>query len=153
MGEYYAKKPTILSKGNQQKIQLAATLISDPDVVVLDEPFSGLDPVNASLLERMVSRLLAEQKLVLFSSHQMNYIEQFCNHIAILRNGRIVLSGNLRDIRRGYDRSRVVLSGDDDTLQAAERYFAAQTGLIAGAERGPEGLTVRLTDADRKTSC
>ena len=150
MGDYYTKKPTILSKGNQQKIQLAATLISDPDVVVLDEPFSGLDPVNASLLEQMVSRLISEQKLVLFSSHQMNYIERFCNHIAILRDGRIVLSGNLRDIRRSYDRSRLVLSGGDDTLQNAARFFAARTELVAGTERTPEGLMVRLIDADRK---
>ena len=94
-----------LSKGNQQKIQLAATLIANPDIVILDEPFSGLDPVNAMLLKDVVKEQISDQKIVLFSSHQMNYIEEFCDDIAIIHKGEIVLSGKLKEIKRSYDRS------------------------------------------------
>ncbi len=109
MSEYASKKLDTLSKGNQQKIQLVATLISDPDIVILDEPFSGLDPVNAMLLKDVVKELIADNKVVLFSSHQMNYIEEFCNNIVILNGGNIVLSGNIHEIKKSYDRSKIVI--------------------------------------------
>lgn len=80
-GEYFGKKLDTLSKGNQQKIQLAIALINDPEIVILDEPFSGLDPVNAQILKRLVQELVDEGKMVLFSSHQMSYVEQFCDDI------------------------------------------------------------------------
>ena len=104
MEEVYAKKLDTLSKGNQQKIQLASTLLHDPDIVILDEPFSGLDPVNASLLKDVVRELVAAGKTVIFSSHQMGYVEEFCDNIAILNGGRIVLDGNLQDVykRQGF---------------------------------------------------
>ena len=98
MGAYKNKKLDTLSKGNQQKIQLVATLISNPDFVILDEPFSGLDPVNAMLLKDVVHELIDDGKIVLFSSHQMSYVEEFCDDIAILHQGRIVLSGNISPI-------------------------------------------------------
>lgn len=109
MLDYKDKKLDTLSKGNQQKIQLAASLLSDPDIIVLDEPFSGLDPVNATLLKNVVSEQIAAGKLVFFSSHQMNYIEEFCQNIAILNQGKIVLSGVLRDIKRSYERNKILL--------------------------------------------
>ena len=109
MTEYRNKKLDTLSKGNQQKIQLITALAHDPHIVILDEPFSGLDPVNAMLLKDVVKEQIAKGKIVLFSSHQMNYIEEFCDSIAILHNGKVVLSGDLRDIKRNYTRDRLVV--------------------------------------------
>lgn len=99
MSEYSNKRLDALSKGNQQKIQLVTALAHDPDILILDEPFSGLDPVNAELLKEVVRDEMKRGKIILFSSHQMNYIEEFCSEIAILNGGHIVLSGNLREIR------------------------------------------------------
>lgn len=99
-----------LSKGNQQKIQLVATLIANPQIIILDEPFSGLDPVNAMMLKDIVKEQIEENKIVLFSSHQMNYIEEFCDDIAILNGGNIVLSGNIGKIKRSYDRTTILIS-------------------------------------------
>ena len=84
MTEYRNKKLETLSKGNQQKIQLITALAHDPDIIILDEPFSGLDPVNAMLLKDVVKEQIAKGKIVLFSSHQMSYIEEFCDSIASL---------------------------------------------------------------------
>lgn len=113
MEEYRNKRLDTLSKGNQQKIQLIAAVSFDPDIVILDEPFSGLDPVNALLLKDVVRELISQGKIVLFSSHQMNYIEEFCDEIAILNGGKIVLSGNLREIKRNYPRNRLVIQSPE----------------------------------------
>ncbi len=114
MTEYRAKRLDTLSKGNQQKIQLITALAHDPQIVILDEPFSGLDPVNAMLLKDVVREEIAKGKIVLFSSHQMNYIEEFCDSIAILNDGQVALAGELREIKRNYPRNRLV-------VQSAER--------------------------------
>lgn len=113
MTEYINKKAGTLSKGNQQKIQLAITLINDPDIIILDEPFSGLDPVNSTMLKSIVTECVEKQKIVLFSSHQMGYIEEFCEDIVILNNGKIVLDGKIKDIKRSYDRSKIIVSCSD----------------------------------------
>ena len=112
MEEYANKKLETLSKGNQQKIQLAAAVMCKPSVVILDEPFSGLDPVNAMLLKDIINELIDEGAVVFLSSHQMNYIEEFCEDIAILNGGSIVLSGTINDIKRSYRRDIIVI----DTL-------------------------------------
>ncbi|MBM6897007.1 ATP-binding cassette domain-containing protein [Pseudoflavonifractor capillosus] len=109
MEEYENKRLDTLSKGNQQKIQLITALAHDPDIIVLDEPFSGLDPVNASLLKDVVKEQIQKGKIVLFSSHQMNYIEEFCQNIAILNQGKIAISGNLEQIKRSYPRDRLTI--------------------------------------------
>ncbi|MBE6942644.1 MAG: ATP-binding cassette domain-containing protein [Ruminococcaceae bacterium] len=109
MAEYRNKRLDTLSKGNQQKIQLVTALAHDPDIVILDEPFSGLDPVNAMLLKNVVKEQIAKGKIVLFSSHQMSYIEEFCDSIAILNKGVVALQGDLRDIKRDYPRDRLVV--------------------------------------------
>ena len=109
MTEYREKKLDTLSKGNQQKIQLITALAHDPDIVILDEPFSGLDPVNAQLLKDVVREQIEAGRIVIFSSHQMNYIEEFCDRIAILNGGRIVLSGDLREIKKQHRRDRLVI--------------------------------------------
>ena len=109
MMEYRNKRLDTLSKGNQQKIQLVTALAHDPDIVILDEPFSGLDPVNAMLLKDVVKEQIAKGKIVLFSSHQMSYIEEFCDSIAILNAGRVAIAGDLRQIKHNYVRDRLVV--------------------------------------------
>ncbi len=133
MTEYRNRKLETLSKGNQQKIQLIATLIANPDIIILDEPFSGLDPVNAILLKDTVKELIANKKIVLFSSHQMNYIEEFCDDIAILNRGEIVLSGNIREIKRSYDRRDIsIVSKDIEKIKnnIDYKYTLKDDGLI-----------------------
>lgn len=98
-----------LSKGNQQKVQLAQTLMCDPDIVILDEPFSGLDPVNSQTLKEVVQEQIQDGKLVIFSSHQMNYVEEFCEDIVILHHGDVVLQGNLKQIKKEYGKNRIVI--------------------------------------------
>lgn len=110
MQDVVNKKLETLSKGNQQKIQLAVTMLADPEIVILDEPFSGLDPVNAQLLKDIVHEQVAKGKIVLFSSHQMNYVETFCDDIALLHNGQIVLDGPIREIKRSYERNRILVA-------------------------------------------
>lgn len=109
MTEYRNKRLDTLSKGNQQKIQLIPAVAHDPQIVILDEPFSGLDPVNAMLLKDVVKEIISKGKIVFFSSHQMNYIEEFCDSIAIINGGQVVLEGDLRDIKRNYPRNRLVV--------------------------------------------
>lgn len=111
--EYRNKRLDTLSKGNQQKIQLITALAHDPQIVILDEPFSGLDPVNAILLKDVVKEQIARGKIVLFSSHQMSYIEEFCDSIAILNAGKVVLHGDLREIKRNYVRDCLVVRTDN----------------------------------------
>ena len=110
MDQFRNKRLGTLSKGNQQKIQLITALAHDPDVIILDEPFTGLDPVNAEALKEIVRDEIARDKIVIFSSHQMNYVEEFCDHIAILNGGKIVLNGDLKAIKRDYPRNRLIVS-------------------------------------------
>ncbi|MDR3073074.1 MAG: ATP-binding cassette domain-containing protein [Clostridiales Family XIII bacterium] len=107
--EYLNRKLDTLSKGNQQKIQLAIALINDPDIVILDEPFSGLDPVNAQLLKNIVRKQADSGKTVIFSSHQMPQVEEFCDDICIINKGTAVLSGNLDTIKRSYPRNTLLV--------------------------------------------
>ena len=107
--EYENRVLDTLSKGNQQKVQLAQTLMCDPDIVILDEPFSGLDPVNSQTLKEVVQEQIQDGKLVIFSSHQMNYVEEFCEDIVILHHGDVVLQGNLKQIKKEYGRNRIVI--------------------------------------------
>lgn len=149
MGEYANKKLDTLSKGNQQKIQLIATLICDPQIVILDEPFSGLDPVNAMLLEDLVKECIQQGKIVFFSSHQMNYVEEFCNEIAILNQGKIVLSGNIREIKRGYERNRLLISTRQaENVRQWASALPAELVMQVGEQEGD--LLVTLSDAGQK---
>lgn len=121
MSEHKNKRLDTLSKGNQQKIQLITALVCDPDVIILDEPFSGLDPVNANLIKDIVKEQLEKDKIVLFSGHQMNYIEEFCDDIALLSEGKIALSGNLNQIKRSYPRNKLVVRSTDK-LKIIDRF-------------------------------
>ena len=110
VSEYENRKLETLSKGNQQKVQLASTLVCDPDIVILDEPFSGLDPVNSRILQDVVRELINDNKIVIFSSHQMSYVEEFCEDIAIINKGEVVLSGNLNEIKTRFGENQLVIS-------------------------------------------
>ena len=110
VSEYENRKLETLSKGNQQKVQLAQTLLCNPDLVFLDEPFSGLDPVNSQILKDVIKEQISEGKLVVFSSHQMSYVEEFCDDIAILNRGEVVLGGDLKGIKREFGKDCLVLS-------------------------------------------
>lgn len=120
VGEYEKRKLDTLSKGNQQKVQLATTLVCDPDIVVLDEPFSGLDPVNSQILKEVIREAIAEGKIVIFSSHQMSYVEEFCEDIAIINEGEVILSGSLDEIKEQYGRGRKILSAQNLSLDELE---------------------------------
>ena len=143
MTEYRNKRLDTLSKGNQQKIQLITALAHDPDIVILDEPFSGLDPVNAMLLKDVVKEQIAKGKIVLFSSHQMSYIEEFCDSIAILKNGVVALHGDLHDIKRDYPRDRLVVRTEKPEAILAD-FGTACTVTEDGA------LQIQLASADEK---
>ena len=143
MTEYRNKRLDTLSKGNQQKIQLITALAHDPHIVILDEPFSGLDPVNAMLLKDVVKEQIAKGKIVLFSSHQMSYIEEFCDSIAIINAGRVALHGDLYEIKRNYPRDRLVVSTTaPDAVRAdfGEACTVSENGM----------LLIRLGDPSEK---
>ena len=103
-----------LSKGNQQKIQFLIALLSDPELLVLDEPFSGLDPVNADILKEVVREQIARGKYIIMSSHQMEVVEEFCTDITILHRSKVVLSGNLNDIKKSFGRVNLGLKCEQD---------------------------------------
>ena len=146
MTEYRNKKLETLSKGNQQKIQLITALAHDPDIIILDEPFSGLDPVNAMLLKDVVKEQITKGKIVLFSSHQMSYIEEFCDSIAILNNGVVALHGDLHDIKRDYPRDRLVVK--TETPDAIIADFGASCTVMDNGD-----LMIRLgSPSEKKTT-
>ncbi len=143
MSEYRNKRLDTLSKGNQQKIQLITALAHDPDIVILDEPFSGLDPVNAMLLKDVVKEQISKGKIVLFSSHQMSYIEEFCDSIAIINAGKVAISGDLHEIKRTYPRDKIVVS----TTNPAQ--IKADLGETC-TEREDGTLHIQLANPDEK---
>jgi ABC-2 type transport system ATP-binding protein len=108
------KKTEELSKGMQQKIQFIAALLHDPELVIMDEPMSGLDPVNAALLQQTLIDLRKEGKAILFSTHRMDQVEKMCDEIALISRGKLLLSGSMREVKAGYPRNRlqVAFSGD-----------------------------------------
>ena len=113
--EYADRRAEQLSKGNQQKIQFIAAILHDPTVLLMDEPFTGLDPVNAALLKEAFLELRDRGKTIVFSTHQMEQVEELCQSIAILDRGRLVASGSVRDVRRSTGRQVVRLAVEGDT--------------------------------------
>ena len=113
------KKTEELSKGMQQKIQFIATLLHDPTLIIMDEPFSGLDPVNAVLLQDTLVDLKKEGKAILFSTHRMDQVEKLCDAICLINRGQAVLSGGMREVKSRYERNRVIIDfeGDNAFLQ------------------------------------
>jgi ABC-2 type transport system ATP-binding protein len=119
ISEAIPKKTEELSKGMQQKIQFIASLLHEPDLIIMDEPFSGLDPVNATLLQDTLVDLRKEGKAVLFSTHRMDQVEKLCDSIALIASGHLLLSGSMREVKSSYPRNRVqiVFEGSDQFLK------------------------------------
>lgn len=128
--EYKDKKLETLSKGNQQKVQLAATLVAEPKIVILDEPFSGLDPVNAQILKDVITELINDNRIVIFSSHQMSYVEEFCEDIVIINKGDIALAGNLNEIKTQFGHNRKVVSASNYSVDELKRLIETKLSSI-----------------------
>ncbi|MDE7297998.1 MAG: ATP-binding cassette domain-containing protein [Lachnospiraceae bacterium] len=135
-----ANRADQLSKGNQQKIQLMAALLSDPELLVLDEPLSGLDPVNTDLFKNIIREEIVKKKYLIMSSHQMPVIEEFCSDITILNRGKTVLTGNLNQIKKSYGRVNLFVKCEGDI----ERYIG-QFGLTI-ANRTLEEYHLKVQD-------
>jgi ABC-2 type transport system ATP-binding protein len=110
--EYLNQVAEKLSKGNQQKIQFMTVLIHDPELVILDEPFSGLDPINSDIIKKVIMELVKKGKYIILSSHQMNIIEEFCTDILILDEGITIIKGNLKGIKKSYGKTKLIINSD-----------------------------------------
>ena len=149
--EYENRKLDTSSKGNQQKVQLAQTLVCNPEIVILDEPFSGLDPVNAQILKDVVNDLITDNKIVIFSSHQMSYVEEFCEDIAIINKGDIALSGNLKEIKKDFGRNRIILSANNYTLEELKEICESKfSNLVIVYEVKKDFLVLELSKNSTK---
>ncbi|HEY7463573.1 MAG TPA: ATP-binding cassette domain-containing protein [Candidatus Limnocylindria bacterium] len=131
--DYRERKVEELSKGNQQKIQFIAAILHDPDVLIMDEPFTGLDPVNVQLLKEAFLEMKARGKTLIFSTHQMETVEELCESIAILDRGRVVVEGAVRDVKRAMGRQVVRLATDGDGR--VDGWLGELPGMTVGAER------------------
>lgn len=141
--EHKNKKAEQLSKGNQQKIQLIAALAPNPDLLILDEPLSGLDPVNAELFKSVIREEMKKNKFIIMSSHQMTTIEEFCRDILILNKGKTILQGNLNEIKKGYGRVKLTVKAEGDI-----RGFAAECGLTI-TEETPNGTSFNVQSEEQ----
>lgn len=112
--EYLKVTPDKLSKGNQQKIQFMIAIIHDPDLIILDEPFSGLDPVNSSIIKDVIVDLIKKGKYIIMSAHEMHTIEEFCTDLLILDKSKTVLQGNLKEIRNSYPANKLFIETEED---------------------------------------
>ncbi|HJD46812.1 MAG TPA: ATP-binding cassette domain-containing protein [Candidatus Mediterraneibacter norfolkensis] len=142
--EYAQRKLETLSKGNQQKVQLAQTLVCDPDLVILDEPFSGLDPVNSQILKDVIQEQIEAGKLVIFSSHQMSYVEEFCEDIVLINRGEIVLSGALSQIKKTYGKNRLIIGMGESCQDPGQALTDYMGDLIRVVGRRKEQVIVEL---------
>jgi ABC-2 type transport system ATP-binding protein len=140
------KKTEELSKGMQQKIQFISTLLHEPGLIVMDEPFSGLDPVNAVLVEKTLLDLKDQGRAILFSTHRMEQVEKLCDSICLINNGEAVLSGNLREIKSRYERNRVIVEfeGSSAFLNSAEIAEAKNFSGHAEIKLKPHGDAQKL---------
>ncbi|HLR91905.1 MAG TPA: ABC transporter ATP-binding protein [Atopostipes sp.] len=136
-----------LSKGNQQKVQLICTLIHEPDLIILDEPFSGLDPVNAGLLEDGILKAKERGASIIFSSHNMNNVEEICDNLVMLKRGRQVLYGTVRDIRESFGRTRLFL---ESSLTREELEQIDGVESVLGHEEGIYHIRLRDPEVGRK---
>ena len=128
-----------LSKGNQQKIQLMAALLSEPELIVLDEPLSGLDPVNSDLFKSIIKELMEKDIYLIMSSHQMETIEEFSSNITILNRGNAVLQGDLNEIKKSYGRVNMIVKCDDDIEEYIKLF---QLNVM---KRTPDGYHIKVT--------
>ena len=140
LSEWKLKKSMELSKGMQQKIQFITAVLHEPDLLILDEPFSGLDPVNVELLKDVVLELKSAGKTIIFSTHQMEVAERICDDICLINRSRKVLEGSIREVKRGFGRNSVALrfEGDESVL--------SDPALISKVERHSDEMEVLLAE-------
>lgn len=132
-----------LSKGNQQKLQFISTILHDPDFIILDEPFSGLDPVNTNLLKDIILEMKSKGKVIIFSTHLMDFAEKMCDHIAMIDRGKIILKGSLSEIKAKYAQRNVSLTYDGDIS------FLIGNQIVEKMENFGNTTGIRLKDANQ----
>ena len=145
--DWWGKRVNELSKGMQQKVQVVCTLLHDPELLIMDEPFSGFDPINAELLKQELLRLKAEGKTIILSTHNMQSVEELCDDIVLINQGHIILRGQTEEVRRSYSTGRVRLAYDGELppslasdLRIVERQDTSMGGLLW---LDAEGLSLR----------
>ena len=143
ISNYKDKKIKKLSKGNQQKIQFITAILNKPKLLILDEPFSGLDPFNVEMFKKQITEMAKEGSMIIFSSHRMEHVELFCKKLVILKNGHDVLSGNLADIKKEYRKKNIMIKGDVD-LEKIKKV----PGVISVLKNGLE-YEVKIDALDR----
>ena len=152
MTEYIKKKANALSKGNQQKIQLAIALLNNPDIIILDEPFSGLDPINAKMMQDVITENAQNNKIIIFSSHQMAQVEEFCQDICIIKHGEVMVKGSLQEIKHTYPKNKILVTaelGEEDKLKTV--LDGSLAPFIVRYDRRPNGdFILRTTHDDDK---
>ena len=129
--DWYSRKTNELSKGMQQKVQFITAILHDPELVILDEPFGGLDPINAEILQEVIMELKDAGRTILFASHRMEQVEQLCDDICLISRGNIVVNGVLRDIKRSHGRNTILLDfdGSDAFLDQLESHQAVHVNI------------------------
>ena len=144
--EYIDMQAEKLSKGNKQKIQIILSLLNDPELLILDEPFSGLDPINTEILKNVITELVDKGCYIIMSSHQMNRIEEFCEDILLLDRGKTVLQGNLKQIKASYKTKSIQISSNEDITEYIQNYNIVKNAnneieiLVSGDNEGKEIL-------------
>lgn len=140
--EYKDKKIKELSKGNQQKIQFITAIINDPKLLILDEPFSGLDPINVELFKEVILDMSKNGSMIIFSSHRMEHVELFCKKLAIMVKGKTVISGYLSDIKKQYRKKNIFVKGDID-IKEIEKI----SGVVSVITKG-DSYEIKIESSD-----
>ena len=140
--EYKDKKIKELSKGNQQKIQFITAIINDPKLLILDEPFSGLDPINVELFKEVILDMSKKGSMIIFSSHRMEHVELFCKKLAIMVKGKTVISGYLSDIKKQYRKKNIIVKGDID-IKEIEKI----SGVVSVITKG-DSYEIKIESSD-----
>ena len=139
-----------LSKGNQQKVQIIQSIIDSPDILILDEPFSGLDPVNARVLKYFILEFLEQDRIVLFSSHQMTLVEEFCDDITLIRKGDVLLSDELQAVKERWGEGQVRITLEDRSMDETYRFLEQLPGVEPWRDR--LGVIARLNGSGNERS-
>lgn len=140
--DYKNKRVEELSKGNQQKIQFIASIIHKPKLLIMDEPFSGLDPVNVDLLKDAVLELKNSGTTIVFSSHRMEHVEELCEHLCIMDKGRPVVHGSLKEIKRSFGKKNLIIHSDFDLD------FLENVSGVTKVRKTPEGVNLQIVDEE-----
>ena len=136
--DWLSKKTQELSKGMQQKVQFIATILHDPELLILDEPFSGLDPINSELLKEVIQEQKSQDRTILFASHRMEQVEQLCDDICLVSDGEILIQGPLRDVKRSFGRNTIILEYDGSGQFVADLASKKLVDVVASSSNRVE---------------